>query len=98
MTYVLRPDMARHTDWCRRDHRCGLGEHRADPITTTVPGLGTFTLTRVQAANGREFAEVRLSIPLAAGATAARAHLAHLLTLLHTLLRHAGAPRQRIPR
>lgn len=84
-----------HTDWCATDHRCGLGEHRADPLTTTMPGLGTFTLTRVQTANGRQHAEIRISIPLAAGDRPARAHLAHLLHLLHLLLRHAAAPRQR---
>ena len=62
-----------------------------------MPGLGSFTLTRVRAANGREHAEIRLSIPLAAG-SAARTHLAHLLRLLHTLLRHAAAPCQRLLR
>jgi dihydroorotase-like cyclic amidohydrolase len=86
-------DLHRHTDWCASNHSCHLGEHRAEPITRTLPGMGTFTLTRVQAVNGREHAEIRISIPLAAGTTAARAHLAHLLRLLHAFTRRAPLPR-----
>ncbi|MFF5229989.1 hypothetical protein [Dactylosporangium sp. NPDC000521] len=62
----------RHTDWCARGHRCGLGEHRADPLTIDVPGLGRALLTRVRAADGREHAEVTLTVALASAEPVAR--------------------------
>ncbi|GAA3271334.1 hypothetical protein Dvina_45090 [Dactylosporangium vinaceum] len=77
-----------HTEWCARDHSCGLGEHRARPVTGTTPHVGTFTLTRIQHADRGEFAEIRLSIRLAPG-RGARAHLAHLLRLLERFISHA---------
>jgi hypothetical protein len=76
-----------HPDWCAQGHACGLGEHRARPITLTVPGCASIVLTRVQAATGREHVEIRTSITLAPGDQAARAHLAHILTELDTHLR-----------
>jgi hypothetical protein len=75
-----------HPDWCARGHRCGLGEHRAHPITITVPGAGGATLTRVSTPDGRQHAEIRLSITLPASEAAARLRLAALLTHLHTLI------------
>jgi hypothetical protein len=68
----------------------GSDAERAEPVIVIAPALGSYTLTRVQAANGREYAEMRLSIPLPGGTTAARAHLAHLLNLLNLFVRHAG--------
>ncbi|MGI5236994.1 hypothetical protein [Dactylosporangium sp. CA-139066] len=82
-----------HTDWCAQDHTCGLGEHRAQPITRTTPSVGTFTLTRVQHADRGEYAEVRLSIRLAPG-RGARAHLARLLRLLDHFIAHATTQQQ----
>src|SRR5437870_5750222 len=76
-----------HPDWCARGHRCGLGEHRAQPVTFAIPGRGAVVLTRVQAADGRQHVEVRTRIALAGGELAARAHLAHILAELDTHLR-----------
>ena len=68
-----------HPDWCRRGHHCGLGEHRAAPITLHVPGRASLVLTRVLAATGRQHVEVTTSIGLADDEPAARAHLARVL-------------------
>jgi hypothetical protein len=76
----------RHTDWCARTHRCGLGEHRADPITLTVPSAGSAVITRVRTATGTEHAEVRLTIDLAGDDTRAREQLAALLTHVRTII------------
>lgn len=75
-----------HPDWCAQGHRCGLGEHRAHPITLTVPGAGGAVLTRVRSAAGTQHAEIRLSIALPAGEPAARLRLAALLTHLSALI------------
>ena len=64
-----------HTSWCAGGHRCGLGEHRADPLVVDVPGLGRALLTRVRAADGREHAEVTLTVALAAAEPVARGQL-----------------------
>jgi hypothetical protein len=76
----------RHPDWCAQGHRCGLGEHRSDPITVTIPGAGTAVLTRVQTADGADHADIRLSAALPADDHAARLRLAALLTHLRTLI------------
>jgi hypothetical protein len=85
-------DPDRHTDWCARDHRCAirLGEHRADPITLTVPSAGSAVITRVRTAAGTEHAEVRLTVDLASDEQTARQQLAALLTHVRTLI---GPPR-----
>jgi len=75
-----------HPDWCAHGHRCGLGEHRAAPITLTVPGAGAATLTRVRAVTGREHAELRLTVALPASEDRARLRLAALLTHIRTLI------------
>ncbi|MEV0570667.1 hypothetical protein [Dactylosporangium sp. NPDC050588] len=79
----------RHTDWCARGHRCNLGEHRADPLAVDVPGLGRALLTRVRAADGREHAEVTLTVALAAAEPVARAQLLGLARDLDTVISRA---------
>jgi len=76
-----------HTQWCARDHRCGLKEHRAEPIAFVVPRAGNGQLTRVFAADGREYAEIRLQVPLPSSEPGARALLLALLGRLPALLR-----------
>jgi hypothetical protein len=76
----------RHPDWCARGHRCGLGEHRSDPIGVQIPGSGHARLTRVQGADGREHAEIRMQVALPASEPHARYRLAALLTHLETLI------------
>jgi hypothetical protein len=77
-----------HTDWCARDHRCNLGEHRAMPVTLAANDRGRIVLTRLRAADGRHHVEIRMRITLAASERLARAHLARILTLLDALMRH----------
>jgi hypothetical protein len=72
-----------------------MGEHRAEPIRMDIPGRGSVVLTRVQSADGRQHAEIRTSITLAAGDAAARAHLAHILTELEAHLRRVVRQPQR---
>ena len=88
MTAVLA-----HTDWCARDHSCGLGEHRARPVTLDAGSRGVVVLTRVLAANGRQHVEIRTRITLTnAGEAHARAQLARILTQLDALLRRLTRP------
>ncbi|HEX6500169.1 MAG TPA: hypothetical protein VF054_14220 [Micromonosporaceae bacterium] len=82
---------AGHPDWCAQGHRCGLGEHRAEPLTVAVPGAGSVVLTRVQDATGRGHAEVWMRIDLPTDDHDARLRLAALLTHLHTLIGPARA-------
>lgn len=78
-----------HPDWCARGHRCNLGEHRAAPLTLAVPGLGRATLTRVRSDDGREHAEVTLTVALADAEPCARVQLLSLAADLKTLLGRA---------
>jgi hypothetical protein len=75
-----------HTDWCARNHTCGLGEHRATPIVLDAPGAGRVVLTRVRGTDGRDHAEVRLTIALPSNETHARYRLAAVLSHLETLI------------
>ncbi|MFY1657687.1 hypothetical protein [Micromonospora sp. WMMD1274] len=68
-----------HTDWCGRDHRCGLGEHRSEEIVVDIPGRSRAVLVRVRTAAGREHAEVRVRVALAPTEPAARRQLVGLL-------------------
>ncbi|MDG9678246.1 hypothetical protein [Micromonospora sp. DH14] len=68
-----------HTDWCGKDHRCGLGEHRSDEIVVDVAGRARAVLVRVRTAAGREHAEVRVRVALAPSDLAARRQLVGLL-------------------
>jgi hypothetical protein len=81
----------RHPDWCAKTHACGLGEHRATPITLDAGRRGVVILTRVQAADGAQHVEIRTRITLTPGETSARAHLARILTLFDGVLRRAIA-------
>lgn len=73
-----------HTDWCTRDHRCGVNEHRAAPVVT-ARGSGRAVMTRVRAGEV-EYAEVLIRIPLSRRPDTARTQLATLLRLLGHLL------------
>jgi hypothetical protein len=84
---ALRP--GKHPDWCAGGHRCNLGEHRADPLAVTIPGLGRALLTRVRATDGREHAEVTLTVALAAAEPHARRQLLDLTTDLTRVLQRA---------
>lgn len=74
-----------HSDWCARDHRCNLGEHRsAELIADTIGGRAV--ITRVRAAD-TEYAELRARIPLHSNEIRARWQLATALRLVRELLR-----------
>ncbi|MEO3747144.1 hypothetical protein [Plantactinospora sp. B5E13] len=85
-----------HTDWCAADHRCNLGEHRSSTILVDLPGHGRAVLTRVRTTTGREHAEIRVRVALAATEPAARRQLTRLLTDLRQVVTRAalaGRPR-----
>ncbi|MCX5119892.1 hypothetical protein OG992_22170 [Micromonospora sp. NBC_00362] len=85
-----------HTEWCGKDHRCGLGEHRSDEILVDVAGRSRAVLVRVRTAAGREHAEVRIRVALAPSESAARRQLVGLLgDLRETVTRAAVAGRPR---
>ena len=86
--------MSPHTPWCARGHRCGLGEHRADPIVIDTPGHGRATLTRVRSASATDHAEVRITIRLARTEPTARRQLAGLLHTLDALLTRTALTRR----
>ena len=79
-----------HTDWCTRDHRCGVAEHRSSDITADEIG-GRAWLTRIRAGDV-EYIEIRARIPLHRNETVARRQLATALTLMRELLAEV-APR-----
>lgn len=82
MTAVLRRLVDEHTDWCAGGHRCGLGEHRADPVVVELPRVGVLVLTRVQGADGRQHAEIRATVRLPGNDESARMRLLDLLARL----------------
>ncbi|MFE0530617.1 hypothetical protein ACFW0V_23775 [Micromonospora parva] len=85
-----------HTEWCGKDHRCGLGEHRSDEIVVDVAGRSRAVLVRVRTATGREHAEVRVRVALAPSDLAARRQLVGLLgDLRQAVTRAAIASRPR---
>ncbi|MDO3687356.1 hypothetical protein [Micromonospora sp. C28ISP2-4] len=85
-----------HTDWCAGGHRCGLGEHRSEEIVIDLPGHGRAVLVRVRTATGREHAEVRVRVALAAAELPARRQLVGLLgDLRQAVTRAAIAARPR---
>ncbi|GAB3855599.1 hypothetical protein GCM10029963_50630 [Micromonospora andamanensis] len=87
---------AGHTDWCGRDHRCNLGEHRSEEIVVDIAGRSRAVLVRVRSATGRDHAEVRVRVALAPAELAARRQLVGLLgDLRHAVTRAAIAARPR---
>lgn len=82
----VRSDRGDHTPWCAQDHRCGLGEHRAEPVVVQVDGVGVMVVTRVLDRRGREHAEVRGSLALDEREPVARVQLLRLLRGLGDLL------------
>jgi hypothetical protein len=79
-----------HTDWCARDHRCGVNEHRSTDLVADDIG-GRAWLTRIRAADV-EYIEIRARIPLHSNENVARWQLATALTLMRELLAEV-APR-----
>lgn len=74
-----------HTGWCAGGHRCGLGEHRSDPLVVDLGARGRIVAVRVLSREtGTERLEIRHSLLLARGMESRHAarlveHLAHLV-------------------
>jgi hypothetical protein len=80
----------RRTDWCARDHRCNLGEHRSEEIVVDIAGRSRAVLVRVRTDTGREHAEIRIRVALAPTELAARRQLVGLLGDLRNTVTHAA--------
>lgn len=94
---TARPGRHGHTDFCARDHRCNLGEHRSAEIVVDLPGHARAVLVRVRASDGREHAEIRVRVALADVDPAARRQLGTLLAGLRDLVTRADAIRRPRP-
>jgi hypothetical protein len=81
-----------HTDWCSRDHTCGLAEHRGRPTTIAPDTGGRAIVTRVRA-GGRDYAEITLRVPLHRGDRIAAAQLGIALQHLRGLFAAVAALR-----
>ena len=81
MTFFHRSQTP-HQDWCARDHRCGLDEHRSPEVIADRAG-GRAVITRVRAGDV-EYAEVNVRIPL--HADGARWQVGEVLRLMRDLL------------
>ncbi|GAA1586869.1 hypothetical protein [Actinoplanes couchii] len=51
-----------HTDWCARDHRCGIDTHRSPDVIADATG-GRGVITRVRAVD-RDYAEITIRVRL----------------------------------
>ena len=81
-----------HTDWCNRDHTCGLAEHRGRPIIVNPDTGGRAIVTRVSAGD-RHYAEITMRVPLHRHERLAGEQLAAILTHLRGLLAAVAALR-----
>ena len=80
-----------HTDWCARDHRCGIDVHRSAGIIADHLGARA-VITRVRA-GGTDYAEVTARIPLTRTEDTARRQLGTALHLCRELLAALAAIR-----
>jgi hypothetical protein len=83
-----------HTGWCARDHRCGLGEHRSQPLVVDLGRSGRIIVTRVLSRTGAEWLDVRHSLRLNPAAPSRCA--ARLVEDLTTLVRAAAIEASRV--
>jgi hypothetical protein len=93
----LRRKATTHTDWCARDHRCNLGEHRSPEILVDLPGHGRAVLNRVRHADGTESAEIRARVALVDLDPVARRQLASILTDTRRLVTRAALAARSVP-
>ena len=73
--------MTAHPSWCARDHRCGLGEHRSEPLVVDVAGV-RLVLTRVRRRDGGDSYELRATGLLPRDEAAARRCLGRVLDVV----------------
>lgn len=81
----IRREQTAHTNWCARNHTCGVVEHRSPNIIADEIG-GRAVLTRVRA-GGVEYVEARIRIPLHSTDAGARWQLSTALRHMRELLR-----------
>ncbi|GAA0469436.1 hypothetical protein Aca07nite_27860 [Actinoplanes capillaceus] len=81
-----------HTDWCVRDHTCGIDTHRGRPITIAPDTGGRAIVTRVRAGD-RDYAEITMRVPLHRTDSLAGKQLNALLWHLRSLLAAVAALR-----
>ncbi|WP_433299682.1 hypothetical protein ACQP2F_00465 [Actinoplanes sp. CA-030573] len=80
----LRRERTPHTEWCARDHRCGLDEHRGPGLIADAVG-GRAVVTRVRAGDV-DYVEVTARIRLHSTEIGARWQVAATLRLMRELL------------
>ncbi|GLW31237.1 hypothetical protein [Actinoplanes regularis] len=81
-----------HTEWCARDHRCGVDVHRSAELIADGPVGGRAVITRVRAAEV-DYAEIRIRVPLSRTEDTARRQLGTALHLCRELLAAVAAIR-----
>ncbi|SDT70338.1 hypothetical protein [Actinoplanes derwentensis] len=81
-----------HTDWCARDHRCGIDVHRSPEFIADGPIGGRAVMTRVRVAEV-DYAEIRIRVPLSRTEDTARRQLGTALHLCRELLAAIAAIR-----
>ena len=81
-----------HTQWCARDHRCGVDVHRSAELIADGPLGGRAVMTRVQAADV-DYAEIRIRVPISRSEGVARRRLGLALHLCRELLAAVAAIR-----
>ncbi|GGN74040.1 hypothetical protein GCM10010112_43780 [Actinoplanes lobatus] len=80
-----------HTDWCARDHRCGLDAHRSPEIIADALG-GRAVTTRVRAGD-RDYAEITIRVRLDHRDPIAARQVGLTLHLINRLIRAVNAVR-----
>lgn len=88
----LHRDETPHTDWCARDHRCGITVHTSPDMYTDGPLGARSVMNRVQTETSH-YAEIRVRIPLSRIERIARKQLGFTLHLLRDLLYAVSALR-----
>jgi hypothetical protein len=91
MARVIREPIP-HTEWCARDHRCGVTVHTSPDMYTDGPLGARGVLNRVQTETS-DYAEIRIRIPISLRENIARKQLGVALNMIRELLYAVSAVR-----
>jgi hypothetical protein len=80
-----------HTDWCARDHRCGIDAHRSPDIFADATG-GRGVMNRVRAGD-RDYAEITIRVRLDRREAIAQRQVGLTLHLINRLISAVAAIR-----